>query len=694
MKGGYAVRNAFFALRDACPRAKLALCAACLAVYAALACLSGGHVWAIAWTAVCTALWLYLPGRFWLDALRMRGRLPGMDHALAVLYGAGFLAVTACFAIRLQILWLLRFAPPALGLVWLALALRRGARPHFAWMRAGTGATLLAGWGALCALYALTVSVKNAHPAAAGQIVPNQDVLWNIGNAASFALGFPPQDIRFSGVRLAYHYLTELLTGALSLAGGLSCWDLVTLYLGPPLLAALVLCVFSFGRYFYGGSEARGLALCALLFCFQCASMGAALLDGEGLFSNTNLMHLVTNVNSQATAVIFVSLFAALFIAVAQRGFAADWPMLATFLCSAVMMSFAKGPAAAIAICSFAVTMLFLLARRPKSLAKWTLCFAGCIGTFCAVYFVVFASGANNSVHLGYRTVEMSQVYAWLAPIRGINTAVWWACVVLAALATCFLMQPLQFALYLRGLWRDVRGLWGLPVQRLFANGVVAGGWLAYYLFWHPSYSQLYFALIAIFFMNVLAVDALARLRRGAFARFAAVCGAAGFLTFGVLLVNFTGSGLRQLGRNLDVIEKYPYASTATAGDEAAMEWLRANSAEDAVFATDRIHRMANVTDGISNLYTALSGRQAYMEGYTYAVTNMGVSEALLSEKQAVNAALFDAAADSAATAALCRENGVDYLVDSLQYPGGVAEGEELALVYENESVKIYRVRE
>ena len=49
---------------------------------------------------------------------------------------------------------------------------------------------------------------------------------------------------------------------------------------------------------------------------------------------------------------------------------------------------------------------------------------------------------------------------------------------------------------------------------------------------------------------------------------------------------------------------------------------------------------------------------------------------------------------DSAATAALCRENGVDYLVDSLQYPGGVAEGEELALVYENESVKIYRVRE
>ena len=68
---------------------------------------------------------------------------------------------------------------------------------------------------------------------------------------------------------------------------------------------------------------------------------------------------------------------------------------------------------------------------------------------------------------------------------------------------------------------------------------------------------------------------------------------------------------MRQLARNLDIIPKYPYVSTASAGDEAAMKWLQSNTPQDAVFATNRIHSMANASDGISSLYTAMSGRQA-----------------------------------------------------------------------------------
>lgn len=70
----------------------------------------------------------------------------------------------------------------------------------------------------------------------------------------------------------------------------------------------------------------------------------------------------------------------------------------------------------------------------------------------------------------------------------------------------------------------------------------------------------------------------------------------------------------------------------------------------------------ANASDGISSLYTAMSGRQAYMEGYTYAVTNMGVSEAVVAQKQAVNTALFDASTAPEEVLRLCAENGIDYL--------------------------------
>ena len=46
------------------------------------------------------------------------------------------------------------------------------------------------------------------------------------------------------------------------------------------------------------------------------------------------------------------------------------------------------------------------------------------------------------------------------------------------------------------------------------------------------------------------------------------------------------------------------------------------------------------------------------MEGYTYAVTNMGVSEAVVTEKKTVNAAFFSAATPPEEVLRLARENG------------------------------------
>lgn len=691
------MRRLFFALKDGFLAPKKALCMAGLLAWLALACLSGGSAAAAGITALCAAAYVYFPGRLFA---RLSGvRLPAAcgQAPLAILYGTGFFAALACVCIRLDWLWLLRAVPPVLAALDLLLLEKLDAAGTRRLGKDGAFWCLAALWGVLAALFGLMVSVKNAHPAVAGAILPNQDVLWNIGNAESFALGFPPQDIRFSGVRLSYHYLTELVWGALSLVSGVSCWDLVTLYGGPLVLAALVCCAYALGVHFYAGSKNRALAFVAALFLCNCASLGTALLNGTGIFGNTNLMHLITNVNSQATALIFLSIFTMLLGEAAARRFEVSLRFLASLLGCTVLLCFAKGPAAAIAVCSFAVTMLFVLARRPRW-GRALAALGGVLAVFALVYLTVFSSGANNSVRLGIKTLESSPVYAALAGVRGHNAVTWWACALAACVGQVFCMQPFQSPLYLRGLWGDIRAVWRLPAQRLFANGMVAGGWLAYFLFWHPSSSQLYFALAAIFFMNLLAVGALpavfARRRRGVFGKAMALCGAVGLATTAVLVVNFTGSGLRQLGRNLDLIPKYPYVSTATAGDEAAAAWLRENAPAGAVFATNRIHSMANAADGISSLYTALSGRQAYLEGYTYAVTNMGVSEELLAEKQAVNAALFSAATPPQEAAALCRRAGISYLVFSRQYPGDTGQLSAFRLVYANDDVEIYQLSE
>ena len=159
-----------------------------------------------------------------------------------------------------------------------------------------------------------------------------------------------------------------------------------------------------------------------------------------------------------------------------------------------------------------------------------------------------------------------------------------------------FCMQPFCVHCILKGLCRDIRGLLRLPAERLLANGIVAGGFLAYFLFWHPSYSQLYFVLIAIMFMNLLAVDQVTTVRTRAGKAFCTLCGAVGLATSAVLVINFTGSGMAlPAGAFRDIIPKYPYVSTASAGDEAAMKWLQSNTPQDAVFATNRIHSMANL---------------------------------------------------------------------------------------------------
>ncbi len=677
-------------------RTKGALIALCLLGYLLLVRLSGGSLMGMFWFWLCLLGYLVLPGLLLTRLFGLRGRLPaGSALPLAVLLGTGFLCVLYCFCMRLGFVWVLRLLPPLLSAVWLlgCWQPRQTASKVRAALRDGhflLYAALVAG---LVLLYAFSVSVKTAHPSVAGGLLPNQDIMWNIGNANSFKIAFPPQDIRFSEVRLTYHYLTEMTEGILSLVSGLAAWDIVAFYIGPPVLIALVAALRLAGSCFYNGDGDKTDAFVFGLFLFSCASTFAALTNGRGLFYNYNLLYLVTNINGQATALIFASIFLALFTVMARCGFAVSWRYLAAFLGGFVLLCFAKGPLAAIMTCSFAVTMLFVLLRRPRPrFAKALAALAGVVGVFAVVYLNFYASGVNTSVRLGLKTFEQSVLNPVLSAIWSENLYLWYLALPVAALVLLFCMLPLQLPLYLRGLFRDIRGLFSLPAERLLVNGAAVGGALAYFIFWHPSYSQIYFVLFSVYCIDLLAADQLGRPMGRAAKRVMAVLGAVGLLTTAVLAVNFVGSGARQLLRNLDLIEKYPYPAVSSAEDEAAADWLRENTGTDEIFATNRIDIFPGTGEGISCIYTALSGRQAYMEGYTYAVTNMGVSEAVVSEKKAVNAAFFSSSTPPEEILRLAQEKGIRYLVVSLQFPAEFSQLEPFALVYENDLVRIYRV--
>ena len=676
-------------------RVKRALIFFCLLVYLMLIRLSGATLTGVFLFWLCLTFYLILPGRLLLELTGMKTMLPEGKTPLSILLGTGFLCVTYCFCMRLGFLWVLRILPPLLALVWICCCWRprqTGQRLKRWWTDGHFLLYAVLAFG-LILLFTFTVSVKNAHPAVAGGLLPNQDVMWNIGNANSFKIAFPPQDIRFSQVRLTYHYLTEMTEGILSLVSGLQAWDIVSFYAGPAVLIGLVWCLRVTAKAFYDRDEDKTDAFVFGLFLFNCASTITALTNGMGIFYNYNLLHLVTNINGQATAILFFCVFLLIFIGMARRDFAVGWRYLGTFLCSFVLLCFAKGPLAAITVCSLAITLFLLLLRRPRPrLSRVFAAAVGSAGIFGLVYMTFYASGVNTSVRLGLKTFEQSTLNSLLQAIWNHNLYLWYLALPVAALVLMFCMLPLQMPLYLRGLLRDLKNFFHLPAERLLINGAAFGGILAYFIFWHPSYSQIYFVLFAIFCINLLAADRVGRPMSRAFRYLTVVLGAVGLLTTLVLAINFVGSGGRQLLRNLDLIEKYPYPAVATAQDEEAADWLRENTAQDATFATNRIDVFPNRNEGISCIYTALSGRQAYMEGYTYAVTNMGVSEAVVSEKRATNDALFSGATSPQEIDRLARENGIDYLVVSLQFPAQLEQLADFPLVFENDLVRIYRV--
>lgn len=239
--------------------------------WAAVSLLSGASLPGMLGFAAACFLYLLLPGWALADWLAPKG---SSTPLMTAVYGCALLAGTHCVAVRLGFPWLLRLLPPLLAVVWLfrqtqqALPrLRGGAQTLLRTLDSGTGLF----WAALCLLYALCFGAVNPAPLQAGAVHLNQDMLWNVGNAAALSHTFPAQDIRFSGVRLSYHYLTELLSAALALTSGAEIYDIYVFFAGPLFLAGELVALKSLSDAYFGPEDKKAFPLLtALLYAFSC----------------------------------------------------------------------------------------------------------------------------------------------------------------------------------------------------------------------------------------------------------------------------------------------------------------------------------------------------------------------------------------------------------------------------------------
>ena len=685
------MKNLIYNLYNGADGLKKAVCFMVLVLYIVLTVYGGGSVPQMMLFGWIMIIYIWLPGKCWNMLLKGGSRFDKMDTVTDILLGTGFFCAVYCVAMRLHMKMLLAVVPVVFGLLAVVLIVRRGyinAPPEklsrLQWL------PVLLFFGLLL-LYTFTAVIKYALPANVGDTLLMPDMLWNVGNASSFSIRFIPEDIRYSGVQLHYHYLTELFAGAVSWLSGIPAYNIVAFYMQPWVLAAVVYCLYAFGRIYFE-NEGKAVFFTFSMFIFGCGSMWNTFLDGRSDFFNDNAYHIITNVNAQSTAVIFLCIFGGMTVQLLRKGFNPSLVQGALWLAAFFMLSFAKGPVAAIVAVGTAITLVWVFLQKKAGL-KAPVYAVLVAGLFFGVYSLFFASGANTSMAFNIWGTAYKTVFGgWLYNLEyTVNRKLWLAAVLLVIAVTVFMFAPLQMFIYLVGLVKDIRNLLHLDGVRLWTNSMVAGGFMAYYLFDHYAMSQVYFAFLALFFLHLMAIENLGLLKKNWQQYTAALLTLVTVATTIFTYVNFVGSGARFLARNVGIIEKYPYKTVICADDQLAMEYLRDNTDTSALFATNRIHRSNSKKDGVSNIYSAFSGRQSYMEGYAYALTNMGVPYYVVSQRQDINQRLFSADTPADLLTHLCRTTGITHLVFSSQFDGSedvVASVYEK--IYDSDTVRIY----
>ena len=80
------------------------------------------------------------------------------------------------------------------------------------------------------------------------------------------------------------------------------------------------------------------------------------------------------------------------------------------------------------------------------------------------------------------------------------------------------------------------------------------------------------------------------------------------------------------------------------------------------------------------------------MEGFQYAVTNMGVPEVMVQERLDVNYALFSASSTPYEIRTLCARYGITHILYSRQMGGDEEQLKAFPCVYSGPDVRIYQI--
>ncbi len=548
-------------------------------------------------------------------------------------------------------------------------------------------------------------SVRYAHPIQVGQITPSQDFFWNLGNVQSINKGFPVADLRVSGVTLSYHFLTELIHSGLSILSGVSSYDIVAFYGFAPIAIALTGCLYELGMNLSNHKKLYCIITSSIPLWIGCASLYKILENGLSRFGNNITIHTISNINGQATAFFCLSAFLLLF----KTFFCSNknvniFGLFATVL-SFYLLTFSKSPQAAIISIAFAlstiiyyVISLIVSSKININISKVIFFLVITVGFFIT-YILYFSSGANSSMAFSLTGTLKSYYLSNILNLLMVKLpSLWQITLPVLYIIQSFMMAPAVFIMWvITGIY-DLVNIKKISLFNLLLHSTIFGGFIAFYIFEHYSSSQIYFANIALFCMGLLFIESVFKLFNSKlscknifnyFTKFLkitiSILCSVGIITsilFCFYLIKSVPNYL--LGTSVD-----QYHIPLNKDEEVACKWLSDNMSDDKLFATNRMHT-GNSLEGLSNVYTGLSGKQAYCESFKYAVSNMGDQGGEVYNKYYKMCDLFNPTKSQNDIEKICKECNISYIIFNPLSPGSDINLQFMDVVFQQNNIKIY----
>ncbi len=675
-------------------KTKMLFCAFLLLVYAIIVSLSGGNVLEMFIFVLASGAFVFLPGYLLYKSFRLENYIKGFAYPLIFTLGCAFFTITYIIFSLLNA-WFLHYVLLIMLVVIFYKNIKKqnllqntfniknlALTPNYTFLFLLSTVLLF--------VYAFVGVVKYAHPNVVGEISLSQDFLWNVGNAQSFKLGIPPMDIRFDGVQLKYHYFGELLIAAFSVVTKISEYNLIAFYSQSLFLPTLVISLNLMGKYFYK-QVFKANIFTALIFILSCLSLHKILPNARSVFYNNFIQSVLTNVNSMAIALIFLCVFAVLIANIKAKEYKVNLLYYFVLVLCFVLLVFSKSPIAAILAIAIFCTLIVMLAVKRKFIKCEIFIYLFLSALFLIIYILYFQQGANTSTGFNfYYSIELGYFGNILHRISVEYASLYPLAVFFLIIVQSFCMLPFTLPLFICSGIKALRNIKKQSAWHLICYACAIGGIVAFFSTYHEAFSNLYFFYLASFCTCFIAVDYFdfkkPNLKNIVFYALLLLS----LITSMFLYINFLGSGLRQLLFNYNILPKYPYEFIVKSDDENAGIYLKSVMQPGDIFTTNRVHTGAG--EGLSNVYTAFSGMQAYMEGFKYTVSNMGISSDYAMQRYNLNNALFSGELTHEQIVQKCEENAIKYIVYSTQFEGSVAQFDNLQKVYNSDTVYIYKL--